>query len=91
MDATHDGPPVFLTSQLWSELNASGITQETPRRLQFVEMSDKTLRWGELDVLGPLLARAFLTDRDTDVLDRIRRDPDAAGCRILQAPATSLP
>ena len=41
MDATHDGPPVFLTSPMWSELNESGITQETPRRLQFVEMSDK--------------------------------------------------
>jgi hypothetical protein len=42
MDATHDGPPVFLTSPMWSELNESGITQETPGRLQFVEMSDKT-------------------------------------------------
>jgi hypothetical protein len=27
---------------MWSELNESGITQETPRRLQLVEMSDKT-------------------------------------------------
>ena len=30
-----------LTLPVWSELNASGITQETPRRLQLVEMSDK--------------------------------------------------
>ena len=42
IDATHDGPPVFLTSLMWSELNEFGITQETPRSLQFVEMSDKT-------------------------------------------------
>src|SRR5271166_2717818 len=42
MDVTNDGPPVFLTSPLWSELNASGTTQDTPRRLQFMEMSDKT-------------------------------------------------
>ena len=41
MDATHEGPPVNLTFELWSELKALGITQETPRRLQFVEMSDK--------------------------------------------------
>src|SRR5689334_17157155 len=41
MDVTQDGPLVFPTSKLWSELDASGITQETPRRLQLVEMSDK--------------------------------------------------
>jgi hypothetical protein len=41
MDATH-GPPVNVTAKLWSESTASGITHETPRNLQFVEMSDKT-------------------------------------------------
>jgi hypothetical protein len=38
---THDGPPTTLTFQLWSELNPLGTTQETPRSLQLVEMSDK--------------------------------------------------
>ena len=42
IDATHDGPPVLRTSQLWSLSNESGITQETPRSLHLVEMSDKT-------------------------------------------------
>src|ERR1700722_12780692 len=43
IDATHDGPPVLRTSQLWSLSNESGITQETPRSLQAgAAMSDKT-------------------------------------------------
>ena len=36
------GRRYLLTWPMWSEFNESGITQETPRRLQLVEMSDKT-------------------------------------------------
>src|SRR5215469_11959648 len=40
--ATHDGPAVLLTSPIWSELIPSGVTQDTPASLQFVDRSDNT-------------------------------------------------
>ena len=66
IDATHDGPRVLSDAQAVAESSESGMTQETPLSLQFEEMSDKTAE-GELDVRGPFLARALLTDRDADV------------------------
>jgi hypothetical protein len=60
MDATHDGPLVFLTSPLWSEFSALGATQVTPRSLQFV-MSDKI---GEGAVAN--VERAGISQRASD-------------------------
>ena len=42
MDATHDGPPVLSARPAWSEFFPAGVTQETPRSLHLVRMSDKT-------------------------------------------------
>ena len=82
MDATHDGPPVLLTSQLWSELIPLGTTQETPRSLQFVEMSDKMADGVSSTFEVHSLPVHCLADRAADVLDRVRRHPDAGGLRI---------
>jgi hypothetical protein len=45
MDTTHDGPPLNVTAQLWSDYCAPRAIQETPHsRLQVgEEMSDKSL------------------------------------------------
>ena len=50
MDATQDGPPVLSRLPEWSEFYPSGVTQETPRSLHLVRMSDKTA-----DGLGSML------------------------------------
>src|SRR5947207_12600290 len=50
----------------------------------------QNIRWRKVDVRGPLAARAFPAMHDTNMRNRIRRHPDAAGVSAIVAPRDAL-